>query len=236
MKYKLILLMLFLAPILPITGCISPPAKLYVAESSLHAGDIIMRTHPCMKQFHVQETWLPSGYCTVDCFAVIENRTEQEILIGKEEFSNGYYSIELLLRTGDGKIFNLEKADATWYRNLPEYLVIPPKGRLCWPVSLERSHWKGMPKLRPTIEDYLATPDVVVEEDGSFLLPPEVDDAMCQNVEIQIKVVFKDLLDSHGSKMCDKIESDWTKVLFGGTRDRVFIPQATGLIEVKPHP
>ena len=205
-------------------GCKSSPAKLYVAESSLSPRDLIMRTHPCMKQFHVHEPWLPEGYCRVDIFAIIENLTNDELLVGREQFSNGYYSIEIMLRTMDGKVYSLEKADATWYRNLQEYLIIPPHRMLCWPISLESSHWKGMPKLKPTIDDFLSSHDVIVGEDGSFVLPPEVLVAIAQNVEIQVKVVFKGLMDSHHLQICDKIESDWANIMFGDIRSKVFVP------------
>lgn len=214
----------YLAPLLLIAGCQSPPAKLYVAESSSSPGDMIMRTHSCMSQFHVQEAWLPEGYCTVDFFVVIENQTDMELLTGKEEFSNGYNSLELLLRTEEGKVYKLEKTEGSWFRNLPEYVIIPPHGRLCWPVSLESSHWRGMPKLRPTIEDYLSSSEAMVEDDGSFILPDEILESISRRVDIQVKAIFHGLRDASLSDLRGPIESDWTSIMFGGIRSRVCLP------------
>lgn len=208
-------------------GCKSTPLKLYVAESCLPKGELVMRTHQCMSSFHEQERGLPDGYCRVDFFAIIENITERELLIGKEEFSTGYNAIGIQLRTQDGKVHNLVKKEGQWFRNLPEYVIIPPRGRLCWPVSLESSHWRNMPSLRPTIDEYLSSSGVTVEADGSFILPEEVLLSMSRGVEIQIRIVLKELLDSNFSRMRGEIESDWTSIMFGDIRSKMFIPGNT---------
>ncbi len=54
--------------------------------------------------------------------------------------------------------------------------------------------------------------------------------SMSRGVEIQIRIVLKGLLDSNFSRMRGEIESDWTSIMFGDIRSKMFIP---GNTEVK---
>ena len=88
------------------------------------------------------------GVCwlKVDFALEVVNRTEVAYAVGKEDFSCGYFSLELDFKMADGKVLTAKRKTPIWGPNYVEEHLIAPGRKLLIPVSLDPRLWTGLPE------------------------------------------------------------------------------------------
>ena len=129
-------------------GCVSQQTVcLYVSEHNQNANRLRVSPYEANVDTFVKKPDYPEEFLYVDFFVILQNKTPNSIYIGEEQFTVGYYNIELeIIRKNkpDARIV-LKKREGTWHRNFISYLIVPPNGLLAYPVSLDNGIWDGVP-------------------------------------------------------------------------------------------
>ena len=123
---------------------VSRVVKLWFEEPNYDSCPRMFRALGC--QEHLLSGYEKSGYLLpVDLVLYIRNDTGYHMRIGEEQFTCGYYCLEIDIRLTNGNTFAAQRKEGVWYRNfIREEDVYGEKihRRL---VSLNPRLWTGLP-------------------------------------------------------------------------------------------
>lgn len=129
-------------------GCVSQQkACLYIAQHNQQAYDLRVQPYDANDATVAKKPDYPEDFLYVDFFVILQNKTAHNLYIGEEQFTVGYYNIELevIRKNKPDRRIVLKKREGTWYRNFISYLIVPPNGLLAYPISLDNGIWDGVP-------------------------------------------------------------------------------------------
>jgi hypothetical protein len=129
-------------------GCMSQqPIGLYVSEHNQNANHLRVLPYEANASTIVKKPDYPEDFLYVDFFVILKNDTNNNIYIGEEQFTIGYYNIELeiIRRNKPDTRITLKKREGLWHRNFTSLLIIPPHAMLAYPISLDKGIWEGLP-------------------------------------------------------------------------------------------
>ena len=86
-------------------------------------------------------------FLRTDLVIYIKNESDFELGVCKEEFSFGYYGLEMDIRVPTGEVYRVRRKEGVWTRNFLSYEYFKGE-RICRRlISLDRRLWDGMPDL-----------------------------------------------------------------------------------------
>jgi len=78
-----------------------------------------------------------------DFYVVMSNKSQNPVRFWKDWCSWGYYNITFDIKSGNGEVYHLKKKETSWFKNFPDYYIVPPGSYFVIPVNFSR--WESIP-------------------------------------------------------------------------------------------